>query len=178
MSRVGQSDASEATNARPCALSLISKSLVIRPSEPIHSKAQTASGWGLQPARRQEDSVFRVRPLTIRPSEAGIGRACGPFGVEWYLSSPPPRWVGGTNARFSATIWSVANRQPDHRRLSRRGIRPPRAGVAKLADAQDLKSWVAQAACGFDPRPRQPLTAIWDLAESAGCSRFAPTHRT
>ena len=28
------------------------------------------------------------------------------------------------------------------------------AGVAKLADAQDLKSWVAQAACGFDSRPR------------------------
>jgi hypothetical protein len=29
------------------------------------------------------------------------------------------------------------------------------AGVAELADAQDLKSWVAQAACGFDSRPRQ-----------------------
>jgi hypothetical protein len=28
------------------------------------------------------------------------------------------------------------------------------AGVAELADAQDLKSWVAQAACGFDSRPR------------------------
>jgi DNA-binding XRE family transcriptional regulator len=26
--------------------------------------------------------------------------------------------------------------------------------VAELADAQDLKSWVAQAACGFDSRPR------------------------
>jgi hypothetical protein len=28
------------------------------------------------------------------------------------------------------------------------------AGVAELADAQDLKSWVAQAACGFNSRPR------------------------
>jgi hypothetical protein len=28
------------------------------------------------------------------------------------------------------------------------------AGVAELADAQDLKSWVPQGACGFDPRPR------------------------
>src|SRR4051812_18106966 len=32
--------------------------------------------------------------------------------------------------------------------------RSPEAGVAELADAQDLKSWVAQAACGFDSRPR------------------------
>src|SRR3954465_11321136 len=31
------------------------------------------------------------------------------------------------------------------------------AGVAKLADAQDLKSWVAKAACGFDSRPRHFL---------------------
>src|SRR5262249_14360580 len=29
------------------------------------------------------------------------------------------------------------------------------AGVAKLADAQDLKSWVRKRTCGFDPRPRQ-----------------------
>jgi hypothetical protein len=28
------------------------------------------------------------------------------------------------------------------------------AGVAELADAQDLKSWVPQGACGFDSRPR------------------------
>jgi hypothetical protein len=30
----------------------------------------------------------------------------------------------------------------------------PHAGVAELADAQDLKSWVQQWACGFNPRPR------------------------
>src|SRR5262245_59916172 len=28
------------------------------------------------------------------------------------------------------------------------------AGVAELADAQDLKSWVWKQACGFDRRPR------------------------
>jgi hypothetical protein len=28
------------------------------------------------------------------------------------------------------------------------------AGVAKLADAQDLKSWAPQGACGFESRPR------------------------
>ena len=35
--------------------------------------------------------------------------------------------------------------------------------MAKLADAQDLKSWVAKAACGFDSRPRHsemPLEQI------------------
>jgi hypothetical protein len=28
------------------------------------------------------------------------------------------------------------------------------AGVAELADAQDLKSWAPQGACGFDSHPR------------------------
>ncbi len=32
------------------------------------------------------------------------------------------------------------------------------AGVAELADAQDLKSWVPQGACGFDSRPRHSST--------------------
>ena len=31
------------------------------------------------------------------------------------------------------------------------------AGVAELADAQDLKSWVPQGACGFDSRPRHQI---------------------
>ena len=33
-------------------------------------------------------------------------------------------------------------------------LRNPYAGVAKLADAQDLKSWDPKGSCGFDPRPR------------------------
>ena len=33
------------------------------------------------------------------------------------------------------------------------------AGVAKLADAQDLKSWDSKESCGFDPRPRHSLAA-------------------
>src|SRR6478672_10197508 len=32
--------------------------------------------------------------------------------------------------------------------------RSPQAGVAKLADAQDLKSWDRKRSCGFDSRPR------------------------
>ena len=38
----------------------------------------------------------------------------------------------------------------------------PHAGVAKLADAQDLKSWIAKAMCGFDSHPRhyRPTGAI------------------
>ena len=31
------------------------------------------------------------------------------------------------------------------------------AGVAELADAQDLKSWVPQGACGFDSHPRHHI---------------------
>ena len=30
--------------------------------------------------------------------------------------------------------------------------------MAKLADAQDLKSWVPQGTCGFDPHPRHQLS--------------------
>ena len=37
---------------------------------------------------------------------------------------------------------------------------PTDAGVAKLADAQDLKSWVPQGACGFDSRPRHSITPM------------------
>ena len=35
-----------------------------------------------------------------------------------------------------------------------RTLRDVGAGVAELADAQDLKSWVPEGTCGFDPRPR------------------------
>jgi hypothetical protein len=38
------------------------------------------------------------------------------------------------------------------------------AGVAELADAQDLKSWVPKGACGFDTRPRHCLLAILTIA--------------
>ena len=36
------------------------------------------------------------------------------------------------------------------------------AGVAELADAQDLKSWVPQGACGFDSRPRHQFVSNFD----------------
>jgi hypothetical protein len=34
------------------------------------------------------------------------------------------------------------------------------AGVAELADAQDLKSWVPKGACGFEARPRHQKLPI------------------
>ncbi len=37
--------------------------------------------------------------------------------------------------------------------------------MAELADAQDLKSWVPQGACGFDPRPRHKEKALHILKE-------------
>ena len=37
------------------------------------------------------------------------------------------------------------------------------AGVAKLADAQDLKSWDSQGSCGFDSRPRHCLLSITSM---------------
>ena len=43
-----------------------------------------------------------------------------------------------------------------------------RAGVAKLADAQDLKSWDSKESCGFDSRPRHQI-----LAFSPGCESWA-----
>ena len=43
------------------------------------------------------------------------------------------------------------------------------AGVAELADAQDLKSWAAQAACGFDSHPRhhflKETLAFWRVPD-------------
>jgi hypothetical protein len=43
--------------------------------------------------------------------------------------------------------------QDDMKRLASRNMVLD-AGVAELADAQDLKSWAAKAACGFNSRPR------------------------
>jgi hypothetical protein len=75
--------------------------------------------------------------------------------------------------------YSVLRHREDHRRCRARGVRhlmlsgsddqplavesgspstESHAGVAELADAQDLKSWAAQAACGFDSRPRHQFT--------------------
>src|SRR6516165_3796168 len=46
---------------------------------------------------------------------------------------------------------------------------PNHAGVAELADAQDLKSWVPQGACGFNPRPRHSI--VKDFATWASTTR-------
>ena len=54
------------------------------------------------------------------------------------------------------TSWGqVVGSNDVHRPSSPRKLLIPRyAGVAKLADARDLKSRVAKATCGFDSRPR------------------------
>src|SRR5262245_5859270 len=50
--------------------------------------------------------------------------------------------------------------------LVRRAVLP-HAGVAELADARDLQSWVPQGACGFDSHPRQSVTTIWPVSITA-----------
>lgn len=36
-----------------------------------------------------------------------------------------------------------------------------RAGVAKLADARDLKSRDPEGSCGFDPHPRHQISLVY-----------------
>ena len=62
---------------------------------------------------------------------------------------------------FVARRWPASDERDQNdggvKSLVRRAI-IPRAGVAELADAQDLKFCGARAPCGFDPRPRHHLT--------------------
>jgi hypothetical protein len=60
---------------------------------------------------------------------------------------------------------------------------PVDAGVAELADAQDLKSCDPKGSCGFDPRPRQSLTTIcasdrighfWPIASRSSAAPIRP----
>ena len=76
----------------------------------------------------------------------------------------------------------MARRWPaaDQRELGDDGVKSlvrraiiPLAGVAELADAQDLKSWVSKEACGFDSRPRHHKTKDLPTATSAR-SRLIP----
>ena len=79
--------------------------------------------------------------------------------MEWV--SPDP----GRVTLFSA----VAGRDPFKRwwgeprrpfQVARKLTIPPDAGVAKLADAQDLKSWDSEESCGFDSRPRHSRSFV------------------
>ncbi len=64
--------------------------------------------------------------------------------------------------------------------LVRRAI-IPLAGVAELADAQDLKSCDPRGSCGFDPRPRQSFYDdfacfdVWPALARGRCLRSSPT---
>ena len=55
-----------------------------------------------------------------------------------------------------------------------RGTQLDCAGVAKLADAQDLKSWVPKGTCGFDPRPRHQILRKPCVSDGRGISRRDP----
>ena len=53
---------------------------------------------------------------------------------------------------------------------------PGDAGVAKLADAQDLKSWDSKESCGFDSRPRHQIAKDFAI-QSFGRVREARKNR-
>src|SRR5262245_42600700 len=57
------------------------------------------------------------------------------------------------------TSWGqiAGTKRPRAKSRPRKLLIPLQAGVAELADAQDLKSWVPKGACGFDPRPRHQI---------------------
>ena len=62
--------------------------------------------------------------------------------------------------------------------------RPPRklsirsdAGVAKLADAQDLKSWDSEESCGFDSRPRHSRRTSFAFHPGCGYQLFSAAPR-
>ena len=65
---------------------------------------------------------------------------------------PFKRWWGEPRRRFQ---------------VARKLTIPPDAGVAKLADAQDLKSWDPEGSCGFDSRPRHSRSFV---RVHAGCA--------
>ena len=88
--------------------------------------------------------------------------------VVWGISRSEPEKSGGRHEargsreeptadlrRASALIGPSRMRLGDSATIGR--VLFTCAGVAKLADAQDLKSWVPQGACGFDPRPRHQM---------------------
>ena len=66
----------------------------------------------------------------------------------------PPR-CRKSNWHSGRSWGQIAGTKRTRVQSTRKLLIPLHAGVAKLADAQDLKSWVPKGACGFDSRPRQ-----------------------
>ena len=91
--------------------------------------------------------------------------SCGDLVSREYGSTDLPRSERGTlhngilPTPLGAALQPLAGtNRADNRPRGLSGPRklliPLNAGVAKLADAQDLKSWDSEESCGFDPRPR------------------------
>ena len=64
----------------------------------------------------------------------------------------PDRGSGVSQGQITGTKRPRAPSRP------RKLLIPLQAGVAKLADAQDLKSWDPQGSCGFDSHLRHQVT--------------------
>lgn len=85
-------------------------------------------------------------------------------------------------ARPSHRLGVSATRQPLVSTEAHRGIAScqvsartmPSAGVAKLADARDLKSREGQPSCGFDSRPRHLESATYRKPPTARRPRLSP----
>ena len=100
----------------------------------------------------------------------GSGQKRNHEGMPFGLAQGVPSQVGGRRSRrhesqfcrrlapsaVQAALSRVVSRSANQFTDKIRKFRSPStdAGVAKLADAQDLKSWVRKRTCGFDPRPR------------------------
>ena len=96
---------------------------------------------------RLSSLVSRCRPHPPRLRPAGV--------------SPPPgrfSFCGGCGCQQTVAAWAAV---PDTRH---------QAGVAKLADARDLKSRDPQGSCGFDPHPRHSRSTKLTAHQRAGLS--------
>jgi hypothetical protein len=126
-------------------------------------------------------------PRKTRQSRKAPTTFGGPFIITITASIAPtpssgsnlqPAKQGSVRMTASFHVPSTSPVQPSCRIVEVR-LTERHAGVAELADAQDLKSWVAQAACGFDSRPRhqilrkssgsrdqrrRPASAVWSTA--------------
>src|SRR5262249_15237833 len=73
--------------------------------------------------------------------------------------SPAKRISAKASIGSMITSWGqiAGTKRPRAKSRPRKLLIPLQAGVAELADAQDLKSWVPKGACGFDPRPRHQI---------------------
>ena len=152
---------------------------------PIDVRARAAASSGWDPPCLTPLTLYLLRTAATSTMSCWVCSPCWSItgGVAPVRSGPP----AGCSARTGTTAVSrpalaTANAGTISGTLARSGSGPhklskkfPRAGVAKLADAQDLKSWDPQGSCGFDPRPRHSnsLSRVVAPWASAGHSTIA-----